>query len=135
MDNRFSEDDCPIGSTIRLIKGKNKYLILWILKDATLRFGQISKLMPQSSTKMLAQQLRELEVANLIIRTAYPFVPPMVEYKLSDLGRSIIPILEALYEWGTVYFASNGKEVNCYLVDLRNEQIISKSKKQPWNNC
>jgi DNA-binding HxlR family transcriptional regulator len=96
-----------------MIGGKYKSLILWHLIDATLRFGELRKLIPQATPKMLTQQLRELEADNLIARTVYPVVPPKVEYALTDLGRSIHPILSAMYEWGADYLTRSGLQVNC----------------------
>jgi len=113
MDSRSSDTNCPVSITLELIGGKYKSLILWHLIDATLRYGEIRKIIPQATPKMLTQQLRELEEAKLVIRTVYPIVPPKVEYKLSDLGMSIKPILEAMYAWGADYLAKSGKEVNC----------------------
>ena len=91
---------CPVEATIDLIGGKYKALILWHLIDNTLRFNEIGKLIPKATPKMLTQQLRELENDNLVIRKVYPVVPPKVEYSLSDFGRSIIPILDAMCKWG-----------------------------------
>jgi len=107
---------CPVGATLELIGGKYKSLILWHLIDTTLRFGELHRLIPQATPKMLTQQLRELENANLILRTVYPVVPPKVEYKLSDLGVSIKPVLEKMYDWGADYLRSNGKEIGCSMV-------------------
>ncbi|MDR1028777.1 MAG: helix-turn-helix transcriptional regulator [Clostridiales Family XIII bacterium] len=105
--------NCPVDATIDMIGGKYKSLILWHLIDATLRFGELHKLIPQATPKMLTQQLRELEADSLIARTVYPVVPPKVEYALTDLGRSIQPILSAMYEWGADYLTRNGLQVNC----------------------
>ncbi|WP_426152023.1 winged helix-turn-helix transcriptional regulator [Lacrimispora sp. 38-1] len=105
--------NCPVDATLDMIGGKYKALILWHLIDHTLRFGELRKLIPQATPKMLTQQLRELEEDNLIIRTVYPVVPPKVEYALSDLGISIRPILEAMYKWGADYLNQNGLIVNC----------------------
>ncbi|MDR1569939.1 MAG: helix-turn-helix transcriptional regulator [Oscillospiraceae bacterium] len=96
-----------------MIGGKYKSLILWHLINNTLRFGELRKLIPQATPKMLTQQLRELEESNLVIRTVYPVVPPKVEYRLSELGESIRPILEAMYKWGADYLKRSGIEVNC----------------------
>ena len=71
-----------------MIGGKYKALILWHLVGGIKRFGQLRKLIPQATQKMLTQQLRELEDDSLIIRTVYPVVPPKVEYQLSELGQS-----------------------------------------------
>ena len=108
-----NKTNCPVVATLDMIGGKYKSLILWHLIDATLRFGEIRRLIPQATPKMLTQQLRELEEDNLIIRTIYPVVPPKVEYRLSDLGLSIKPILIAMYNWGTDYMKDNGISVNC----------------------
>ena len=113
MDCSSKECNCPVRITLELIGGKYKALILWQLVDGALRFGELHRLIPQATPKMLTQQLRELEEANLVIRTVYPVVPPKVEYGLSELGASIRPILTTMYDWGAKYLESNGKEVNC----------------------
>lgn len=94
---------CPVEATLELIGGKYKALILFHLIDSTLRFNQLQKLIPQATPKMLTQQLRELEKDSLISRTVYPVVPPKVEYQLTDFGKSIIPIINAMCDWGTDY--------------------------------
>ncbi|HBE9437760.1 HxlR family transcriptional regulator [Clostridioides difficile] len=94
---------CPIEATLALIGGKYKTLILWHLKDTILRFNELKKLIPKVTPKMLTQQLRELESDGLIIRVVYPVVPPKVEYSLSDFGKSIIPILDSMCDWGSDY--------------------------------
>ena len=105
--------NCPVVATLDMIGGKYKSLIIWHLLESTLRFGQIRKLIPQATPKMLTQQLRELEEDKLIIRTVYPVVPPKVEYKLSDLGLSMKPILYEMYDWGSDYMKDKGLSVNC----------------------
>lgn len=101
---------CPVEATLDLVGGKYKALILWHLIDNTLRFNEIGKLIPKATPKMLTQQLRELENDNLVIRKVYPVVPPKVEYSLSDFGRSIIPILDAMCKWGENYLADASKK-------------------------
>ena len=117
MNTDCNKTNCPVVATLNIIGGKYKALILWHLVKGTRRFGEISKLIPQATQKMLTQQLRELEEDNLIIRKVYPVVPPKVEYRLSDLGKSITPILEAMCEWGTGYMKSNGIDANCFMVE------------------
>jgi len=117
MEDFDMEYNCPVGVTIDLIGGKYKPLILWHLVGATLRFGELRRLIPQATPKMLTQQLRELEKADLIIRTVYPVVPPKVEYELSDLGKSIKPILEKMFDWGTDYLKLNNKTINCSMCE------------------
>jgi len=111
-----SEVNCPVVATLDLIGGKYKAVILWHLVDGTRRFGELRRLIPQATAKMLTQQLRELEDSQLVIRTVYPVVPPKVEYQLSDFGRSIKPILDAMCDWGTDYLASQGKTANCFMM-------------------
>lgn len=111
--------NCPVDATIELIGGKYKSLILWHLIGATLRFGELRKLIPQATPKMLTQQLRELEQDNLVVRTVYPVVPPKVEYSLTELGLSIRPILALMYDWGADYLKSKGVEASCSMTPKR----------------
>lgn len=113
MNSDCTNYHCPVDATLNMIGGKYKALILWHLINHTLRFGELRRLIPQATPKMLTQQLRELEEDHLIIRTVYPVVPPKVEYALSDLGTSIRPILEAMYNWGADYLSQNGLTVSC----------------------
>jgi len=117
MNLDCNKTNCPVVATLDIIGGKYKALILWHLLDETLRFGELRKLIPQATQKMLTQQLRELEDDNLIIRVVYPVVPPKVEYSLSDLGKSIKPILDAIRIWGTDYMKSRGIDANCFMTD------------------
>ena len=95
--------DCPIEATLGLIGGKWKALILDHLTGGALRFGELQKMMPKITPKMLTQQLRELETGGLILRHVYPVVPPKVEYELTDFGQTVLPILDAMCAWGRVY--------------------------------
>ena len=105
--------NCPVDAAIERIGGKYKALILWHLIDGTRRFGELRRLIPQATPKMLTQQLRELEEDDLVVRTVYPVVPPKVEYSLTGLGRSIRPILTVMYDWGADYLRSKGVEASC----------------------
>ena len=99
---------CTFEITIDLIGGKWKPLIIWHLgTKGTQRFNELKKLLPQVTQKMLTQQLRELERDNLINRKIYPQVPPKVEYSLSGLGESLMPILSAMCSWGDNYYKLN----------------------------
>lgn len=104
---------CPVEATINLIGGKYKSLILWRLTDGTMRFSQLRKEVPCATPKMLTQQLRELEKDGFIIRTVYPVVPPKVEYSLTPFGKSIKPVLKAMFKWGSGYLEKIGLEANC----------------------
>ncbi len=105
--------NCPVSATLRLIGGKYKALVLWHLSGQTLRFSQLKKTVPHATPKMLTQQLRELEADGLLSRTVYPVVPPKVEYALTEKGRSLYPILEAMYAWGVSQLAAEGLSPNC----------------------
>jgi len=110
MNDKYN---CPVEATLDLIGGKYKALILWHLIDNILRFGELQRLVPDATPKMLTQQLRELEKDNLIIRTVYPVVPPKVEYKLTEFGNSMIPVLEKMYSWGETYLTKQGICPSC----------------------
>lgn len=97
---------CPVETTLTLISDKWKVLILRDLMNGTMRFGELRKSIGQISQKVLTAQLRQMEGSGLLTRTVYPEVPPRVEYTLTDLGRSLKPILDAMWVWGEEYKAS-----------------------------
>jgi len=99
---------CPVTTTLSVIGGKWKPIILYTLYEDTKRFSQIKKLIPAISQKMLTQQLRELEADDIISRKVYPVVPPKVEYSMTDHGRTLIPILDAMVAWGEKHRIANG---------------------------
>lgn len=105
--------NCPVSLTIQLIGGKYKALLLWHLSGQTLRFNELRRLAPEATPKMLTQQLRELEADGLILRTVYPVVPPKVEYSLTEEGRSLFPILNAMYDWGAGKMQAGGECPDC----------------------
>lgn len=119
MDCCHAGYNCPVDTTLSMIGGKYKALILWHLIGHTLRFGELKRLIPQATAKMLTQQLRELEENGLLTRTVYPVVPPKVEYALTALGMSIKPILLVMYDWGTDFLRGSGKEVSCSMAATR----------------
>jgi len=93
----------PVELSLSIIGGKWKMLILWRLREASMRYGELRKSLPKVTHKMLTQQLRELEFDEIIIRKVYPEVPPKVEYSLTLLGKSVIPVIDLLSEWGEEY--------------------------------
>lgn len=94
---------CPIQISLSVIGGKWKPVILWFLKDGPVRFSVIQRKIPGITQMMLTKQLRELEADGMIERTVYPEVPPRVDYRITDEGRSVFPVLLALNEWGNEY--------------------------------
>lgn len=124
--NKDVNQNCPVSATLHMIGGKYKALLLWHLTDRTLRFNELRKLVPEATPKMLTQQLRELEKDGLINREVYPVVPPKVEYSLTALGKSLFPILSAMYDWGTALMKRDGIEPCC---------SMSKGKPQEQSLC
>ena len=119
---------CPVEATLEIVGGKYKPLILWHLSGKTLRFGQLQKLLSSATPKMLTEllrrmpkmthatlsnQLKQLESNGLIARKEYAQIPPKVEYSLTPLGTSFIPILSSICDWGNNYLKVNNICPNC----------------------
>lgn len=98
---------CPVETTLMLIGDKWKVLILRDLLPGTKRFGELKKSIGNVSQKVLTAQLRDMESNGLINRKVYPEVPPRVEYSLTELGQSLKPILDAMWDWGEEFKAHN----------------------------
>lgn len=98
---------CPVETTLTLIGDKWKVLILRDLLPGTKRFGELRKSIVTVSQKVLTAQLRDMENSGLVNRKVYAEVPPRVEYSLTELGQSLKPILDAMWNWGTDYKAKN----------------------------
>jgi len=107
------EYECAFEFAISLINGKWKGLILWFLKEDTLRYGELRRALGHITQKMLTQTLRELEKDALITRTVYPVVPPKVEYTITDKGKKLIPIYEQLQAWGEEVGREIGEVSEC----------------------
>lgn len=110
-------NNCPVETTLDLIGGKYKSLILWHLSEGKLRFSELRKAISNATAKMLTQQLRELESQNLIHREVFPIIPPKVEYSLTELGKSLLPILIEMRNWGANYLRLNNLETTCFMMD------------------
>ena len=94
---------CPVETTLHIIGGRWKPLILNHLLEGMKRFGELHRLLRGVSHRTLAQQLRQLEAEGIVRRKVYQQIPPKVEYSLTSLGLSLRPILLAMHEWGEVY--------------------------------
>ncbi|WP_160036226.1 winged helix-turn-helix transcriptional regulator [Paenibacillus sp. An7] len=100
----LKEINCEKELTLAVIGGKWKLIILWHLGlEGTKRFSELKKMIPHITQKMLTHQLRELEQDLLVHRKVYAEVPPRVEYSLTDHGQSLMPVLQAMYNWGKQY--------------------------------
>ena len=98
---------CPVDTKLTLISDKWKVLILRDLMPGTKRFGELKKSIGSVSQKVLTAQLRDMEEKGLVSRKVYAEVPPRVEYSLTELGKSLKPILDAMWTWGESYKAQN----------------------------
>lgn len=98
---------CPIDTFINVIKGKRKGTIILHLYQGKKRYGELVKLLPDISERMLTKQLKELEADGLIARTVYPEVPPRVEYSLTALGEQLHPVLKGMYKGGVLFEAES----------------------------
>lgn len=96
----MNHNECPITRTLEVIGGKWKPIVLHYLAAAPRRSGELGRLIPQASGKMLTQQLRELERDHIIQRKVYHQVPPKVEYLLTPRGETLLPIMDAMCAWG-----------------------------------
>ena len=93
--------ETPFWYTLSLINGKWKMIILYLLSvKSPIRFNELHKMLGKVTFKVLSEQLKQLESDDLIIRKEYPQIPPKVEYSLSERGESLIPILDAMCDWG-----------------------------------
>lgn len=103
MPNLNELPACPVETTLMLIGDKWKVLILRDLMTGTKRFSELKRSLGSVSQKVLTAQLRDMEAKGLVHRQVYAEVPPRVEYSLTDLGRSLNPILDAMRRWGEEY--------------------------------
>lgn len=94
---------CPVRTTMNVLGGKWKLLILSYLLHSPRRYGELRRCIPEVTEKMLIQELRELELDGIVTRTVYQQVPPKVEYQLTEQGQRIRPLLDSLSQWGNGY--------------------------------
>ena len=95
--------NCPVEATLSLIGGKYKPIILWHLIKEPLHYMELQRLIPNATPKMLSQQLHDLENNGMIHREVIPEKPPKTVYSLTPFGQSIVPILDAMCQWGNNY--------------------------------
>ncbi len=100
---------CPIDAALKFIGGKYKPIILYHLFRETLRFNQLQKLIPQATQKVLTQHLRELERDGIIHREVYAVVPPKTEYSITEFGKNLRPIIDAMSEFGKNFLRDREK--------------------------
>jgi DNA-binding HxlR family transcriptional regulator len=98
----------PVETTLRVIAGRWKVMILYYLMLGTKRFNELHRMLKGVSHRTLAQQLRELERDGILHRKVYPQIPPKVEYSLTERGASLKPVLIAMHKWGEAYASQFG---------------------------
>jgi DNA-binding HxlR family transcriptional regulator len=104
---------CRVEDALGILVGKWKPIILLhLLQKGTQRFSELKRILPGITQKMLTNQLRELEEEDIIMRKVYPQVPPKVEYSITEYGKTLEPILEAMHEWGTNHTLHKRKKMN-----------------------
>ncbi|MFZ2897063.1 MAG: helix-turn-helix domain-containing protein [Saprospiraceae bacterium] len=106
---------CAMDVTMHFIGGKWKTVVLWYLRNRTLRFSELKKQIPDITEKMLSLQLKALEEDGLVKREVFAEVPLRVEYSLTDFGRTLIPVLEAVALWGRTLGREEGEVVEVTL--------------------
>jgi DNA-binding HxlR family transcriptional regulator len=102
----YSRLTCEVETTLKVIGGRWKVLIIRELMVGIKRFGELQRALDGITQKMLTQQLREMEEDGIIARKVYPQIPPKVEYSLTPLGESLQPILYAMHEWGVKHLSN-----------------------------
>jgi DNA-binding HxlR family transcriptional regulator len=107
MSSKFIDNplNCPVTRTIGIIGGKWKPIILNCIGDRAIRFGKLNQIIPSISNKVLAGELKELEQYGLVHRIEYTEMPPRVEYSLTNAGKSLLPLLHELANWGNTHTA------------------------------
>jgi DNA-binding HxlR family transcriptional regulator len=98
---------CPMHKVMRVLGGRWKIALLYFIHQEHNRFSLLQKKMPFITTKMLSQQLKELEQDDIMIRKIYAEMPPRVEYFLTEKGKTLLPVLEGLYNWGEKFVKEN----------------------------
>jgi DNA-binding HxlR family transcriptional regulator len=103
---------CPVELTVDVVGGRWRTVLLSHLKEGVHRYGELRRRTPGISEKMLTQRLRELEADGLVVRRELGTAPPHVEYDLTDEGRTLTPVLQALYDWGVARAERTGVQVD-----------------------
>jgi len=107
MNSKFINNplNCPVTRTMSIIGGKWKPIILNCIGDRTIRFGKLKQIIPSISNKVLTGELKELEQYGLVYRIEFIEMPPRVEYSLTNAGKSLLPLLHELADWGNTNIA------------------------------
>jgi len=107
---KYDQTGCPVEVCTEIIGGKWKGKLLYVLLGGTKRYGELRRLIPEATQRMLTAQLRELEADGMVERRVYPEAPPKVEYRLSKRGRDLKPVIDEMFRWGKSFLASLNKD-------------------------
>jgi DNA-binding HxlR family transcriptional regulator len=110
IDGEIKKTLCPVCLTQKVVRGKWKIVIIWLLRDKELRFSQIRKSIPNITQAYLSSQLKNLESDKLLIRKSYNEIPPRVEYSLSEEGRNFVSVINHVNDWGFEYLSKRMAE-------------------------
>lgn len=100
MGSKKNEIICPVNKALTIISGKWRLRIIYEIGNNKKRFGELKRLIPEISEKMLIQELKSLKTHKVVNRKAYPEIPPKVEYSLSKFGKNILPIIQEIEKFG-----------------------------------
>lgn len=104
---------CEVEAAMDIMGGKYKAIIIYELIGKTLRYNEIQKLIPQATPRMIIKQLKELEADDIVKRTLYPVVPPRTEYRLTEWGETLVPIIDMINDWGEALYKKHGIKLPC----------------------
>lgn len=121
------EPVCPVELTLSIVGGRWKLPIVYRLLDGTKRFGELRRLIPDATQQLLTMQLRELEQMGILHRQVYAQVPPKVEYSLTELGRSLEPMVLQIYAWGAWY--CDQRDISYWHLSNDEKDSLSSSRK------
>ncbi|SIS30820.1 transcriptional regulator, HxlR family [Chryseobacterium joostei] len=123
--NELMQYSCPLGKAMAALGSKWKPIIVLVIKDRKLRFGELAVRINVISRKVLTDQLREMESDGLIIREEFKELPPRVEYSLTEKGLALLPILYLLEEWEAKYQVKGLYDKDCSLVDNKIKKAVN----------
>jgi DNA-binding HxlR family transcriptional regulator len=123
--NELMQYSCPLGKAMAALGSKWKPIIVLVIKDRKLRFGELAVRINVISRKVLTDQLREMEADGLIIREEFKELPPRVEYSLTEKGLALLPILYLLEEWEARYQHKEMQSEHCSILDKDSKKVAS----------
>jgi DNA-binding HxlR family transcriptional regulator len=106
---QYNLDYCPVSDAMKILEGKWKITLIYFMIDGPKRYGELKRMLPDISEKILIHKLRELETEKIVQRKTYSEIPPKVEYSLTEYGQTLRPVLEVLNAWGKKHIKASTK--------------------------